>query len=284
MLVVSLVVVALASCFSSDSRSVRASLSRDRDGDDRAGDVLRGLRAVAHLADGRQALERALQAPLGHAQLERPAFAGGDLRRGDVAAEIVGDRDDLRRRAVDLAGRGGERDLRGALDVAAAAGRARRRGGDRGGRGCGAAGGVLRPSGLLGRRGLVGVGRRLARRRPAAAARRRVAAPAAVRHRGRDQHDEEDGCREPECGQRELRPRERAAALRGRREAPPRPLVERVGEGGVRGGALVAHEDRELGQVGQVGVDRATGERVVERGQLAGEGLRRAHRWPFAAS
>ncbi len=70
----------------------------------------------------------------------------------------------------------------------------------------------------------------------------------------------------------------------GTREAPLRPLVERVGEGGVHDGALVAHEGGELGQVGQVGIDRAAGERVVERGQLAGEGLRRAHRGPFAAS
>ena len=70
----------------------------------------------------------------------------------------------------------------------------------------------------------------------------------------------------------------------GAREAPLHPRVERAGEGGVRGRAVVAQGDGELGQVGEVGVDRAAGERVVERGQLAGEGVRRAHRWPFAAS
>ena len=211
MLVVSLVVVAFASCLSSDSRSVRASFRRDRTETTDAGDVLRGLRAVSHLADRRQALERALQAPLGHAQLERPALAGGDLRRGDVAAEIVGDRDDLRRRAVDVAGRGGQRDLRGPLDVAVGGGRARRVAGEEDAAPP-AESACLRARGLVGRGGcgLVGVGRRLARRRPAAAGAGLVAAPAAARDRGGDHHDEEDGRGQPERGQRELRPRERA--------------------------------------------------------------------------
>ena len=65
--------------------------------------------------------QRALQAPLGHAQLELAARARGDLRGDDVAAEVVGDCDDLRGGAVDVARRRGDHDLRGALDVAAGA-------------------------------------------------------------------------------------------------------------------------------------------------------------------
>ena len=283
MLVVWLVVVAFASCLSRLRRSVRASFRRSRTETTAA--VMScefWVRSrTLPMPDSRR--EGALQPPLGHAQLELAAGAGRDLRRHDVAAQVVGDPEDLRRGAVDVARRGGERDLRGALDVAVGGGGRGECGG--GGRGAACGVGLLARCGLVGRGGcgLVGVGRRLARRRPAAAGAGLVAAPAAARDRGGDHHDEEDGRGQPEGGQRELRPRERAA-LRGMREAPPRPLVERVGEGGVRGGALVAHEERELGQVGQVGVDRAAGERVVERGQLAGEGLRRAHRWPFAAS
>ena len=281
------------------------------DGDDRAGDVLRALGALAHLGDLESRLSAVCSLRSGTRSSNCPLEFDETGRGDDVAAELVGDADDLGRRAVDLARRRREHELGRALDGAAvaavgarapawsgAAGRSRcrREPVDGSGR-VGAAGGGAR------RRGGVGVAaaRRAAARRPAVRGgllgRRRRCCRRRRRCRCRSRSPpfgievaitttSSTLAATPSAGsvtRGHLMPR-RLLGGGGAREAPLHPRVERAGEGGVRGGALVAQGDGELGQVGEVGVDRAAGERVVERGQLAGEGVRRAHRWPFAAS
>ena len=286
------VVVALAELRAAGcARSARASSRRSRAETTLDGDVLRSpacARARCRAATGARA--RVCSRALGMRSSNVAARARGDARGGDEAADGVGHaRITPSATSSTSRGRGGERELRpsarrsGARARRCAASRCRRRRGRR--RRRASAGWSAR---LADRRRRCRSRRcRSARRRPrrsaaaagAVAAGRRRSSPrrrptiADARRRRRRGHGRAQGgvsrARRADAGT--------ARALvrpRGKPRAPASSSAR--AKAGSGRGALVAQERGELGQVGEVGVDRLAGERGVERrrarGQLAGEG------------